>query len=169
MDNQHTNPFKPKLGQAGNCLRMRCGRMRRGKRYLLPDAHLCVKGSLLDRFPCRNRGFSSLPTFDHLTALSKMTSGGWKEGNGEASYAVCFSPAGPLYVQPHNGQALEEDKGWGASVQPPMAARNDEPDSRGHSHSQSWGWQADPFLVFHLCQVIPVYLQNYPSSRHGEA
>lgn len=37
----------------------------------------------------------------------KMTSGGWKEGSGEAPYAVWFSPAGPLCVQPHGGQALE--------------------------------------------------------------
>lgn len=36
-----------------------------------------------------------------------MTSGGWKEGSGEAPYAVWFPPAGPLCVQPHGGQALE--------------------------------------------------------------
>lgn len=106
VDNQHANPFKSKLGQARNCLRLRCGRIRRGKQHLFPGARLCVKGSLFDGFPCTNWGFS-LPTFDYLTALSKMTSGGWKEGSSEAPYAVWFPPAGPLCVQPHGGQALE--------------------------------------------------------------
>lgn len=68
---------------------MRCGRMRRGKQHLLPDAHLCMKGSLLDRFPCRNRGFSSLSTFGHLTALSKMTSVGWKKRETVRPLTLC--------------------------------------------------------------------------------
>lgn len=70
VDNQHANPFRSKLGQARNCLRLRCGRITRGKQHLFPDARLCVKGSLFDGFPCRNWGFS-LPTFGYLAALSK--------------------------------------------------------------------------------------------------
>lgn len=46
-----------------------------------------------------------------------------------------FSPAGPLCV--HDGQVLKVDKGWGANIQPPMAARNDELDSRRQSHKWS--------------------------------
>lgn len=78
---------------------------------MLPDARLCMKRSLLDGFPRTTRGFASLPTFDHLTALSKMTLGGWKDRNSEAPYAVCFSPAGPLCIQPRDGQVLEGDNG----------------------------------------------------------
>lgn len=80
--------------------------MRRGK---LLDTCLCMKGSLLDGFPCIE--FFSLPNFDYLTALSKITLERWKKGNSEVPYSVCFSPAGPLSVQPHGSQALEGDMG----------------------------------------------------------
>lgn len=55
--------------------------------------------------------FFSSPIFDYLTALSKITWERWKEGNSEVPYSVCFSPAGPLSVQPHGSQALEGDMG----------------------------------------------------------
>jgi len=60
-----------------------------------------------------NWGFASLPIFDHLTALSKMTLGRWKEVKGEASYAVCFTPAGPLCIQPRDDQELQGNKRTG--------------------------------------------------------
>lgn len=50
---------------------MGCSRVRREKHHLLLDACLCMKGSLLDGFPFTE--FFSLPTFDYLTALSKIT------------------------------------------------------------------------------------------------
>lgn len=83
---------------------------------MLPEAHLCITCSLLDGFHCTNWDFASLPTFDLLTALSKMTSKGWKDINREVPYAVSFSPGRPLCVEPHNGQELAGTKGWGASV-----------------------------------------------------
>lgn len=84
---------------------MGCSSMRRGKQHLLLDACLCMRGSLLDGFPCTE--VFSMPTFDYLTALLKITLKRWKEGNSEIPYSVCFSPAGPLGVQPHCSQALE--------------------------------------------------------------
>lgn len=92
-----------------SCLQLGCSRMRRGKQHLFLDACLCMKGRLLDGFPCIE--FFSLPTFDYLTALLKNTLERWKEGNSEVPYSVCFSPAGPLSVQPHCSQALEGDIG----------------------------------------------------------
>lgn len=165
VDNQHANPFRSKLGQARNCLRLRCGRITRGKQHLFPDARLCVKGSLFDGFPCTNWGFS-LPTFDYLTALSK-----WRQEDGKREavrpLTLCGFHQLDRSVYSHMvARHWRADKG--ASVQPPMAARNDEPERRTHSRSQIWGWQADPLLVFQLCHVIPIYLQNYPSIRHGE-
>lgn len=50
--------------------------------------------------------FFSLPTFDYLTALLKITLERWKEGNSEIPYSVCFSPAGPATLQ-----AVEGDMG----------------------------------------------------------
>lgn len=100
-------PPNPRWGR--NCLQMGCSRMRRGKQHLLLDACLCMKWSLLDGFPCTE--FFSLSTFDYLTALLKITLERWKEGNSEVPYSVCFSPAGPLSVQPHCSQALEGDMG----------------------------------------------------------
>lgn len=76
MDNQHANPFKPKLGQARIHLWMWCRRMRRGKQHLLSDARLCMKGSLLDGFPFMN--WDSLPTFDHQLHSRK-----WHRGDGK--------------------------------------------------------------------------------------
>lgn len=107
VDNQHENPFKSKVGRS--CLQMGHSRMRRGKQHLLLDACLCMNGSLLDGFPCTE--VFSLPTFDYLTALLKITLERWKEGNSEVPYSVCFSPAGTLSVQPHCSQALEGDMG----------------------------------------------------------
>lgn len=60
-------------------------------------------------FPCTE--VFSLPAFDYLTALLKITLGRWKERNSEVPYSVCFSPAGPLSVQAHCSQVLEGDMG----------------------------------------------------------
>lgn len=44
-------PSNPRWGR--NCLQMGCSRVRRGKQHLLLDTCLCMKGSLLDGFHCR--------------------------------------------------------------------------------------------------------------------
>lgn len=62
-----------------------------GKRVLAPRCTPVHERSLLDRCPCTNRGFAPLPTFDHLTALSKMTLGGMERGPLRCVFFTCWT------------------------------------------------------------------------------
>lgn len=152
-------PSNPRWSRS--CLQMGCSRMGRGKQHLLLDECLCMKGSLLDGFPCTE--FFSLPTFDYLTALLKITLERWKEGNSEIPYSVCFSPAGPATLQPGSGRG----RGIGARSSHPWQ-QGVENGRVGDTDTAGARAGRQTLFLSQLSQVIPAYLQNYPLSRHGE-